>query len=231
MAERQSYPEALGTVRFVTAEFSDRGAIAEAIEGQDYIFHLLGGTTPESSNRDPAADLADAALGTLQLLELCRTRGAPRIVFVSSGGTVYGVPSRLPIREDAATDPICAYGVSKLAVEKYLRVHQHLHGLSYVILRLANPFGPWQRPGRGQGLVATLLQRAARSEPLEIWGEGEIVRDFLYVEDAVAALIAAATYRGAYRVFNVGSGVGRSVRDVAVDVGRLFGLVQCRPGP
>ena len=88
------------------------------------------------------------------------TRGKPKVVFVSSGGTVYGVPQRIPIREDAATDPICAYGVSKLAVEKYLHVYDHLHSLPYIVLRLANPFGPWQRPGRGQGVVATLLRRA-----------------------------------------------------------------------
>ena len=220
---RQSYPEALRAIPFVTAEFSDRGALARAVEGRDYVFHLLGGTTPESSNRDPAADLTDNALATLRLLEVCRACGTPKVVFVSSGGTVYGVPSRVPIREDAATDPICAYGVSKLAVEKYLGVYHHLHGLPYVVLRLANPFGPWQRPGRGQGVVATLLQRALRGEPLEIWGDGEVVRDFLYVEDAVAALLAAAPYEGTHRVFNVGSGIGRSIREVAADIGRLVG--------
>ena len=220
---RQSYPEALRAIPFVTAEFSDHGALARAVEGRDYVFHLLGGTTPESSNRNPASDLADNTLATLRLLEICRTCGTQQIVFVSSGGTVYGVPSRVPIREDAATDPICAYGVSKLAIEKYLRVYHHLHGLSYVVLRLANPFGPWQHPARGQGLVATLLQRALRGEPLEIWGDGKVVRDFLYAEDAVAALLAAAPYRGAHRVFNVGSGIGRSVHAVAADIGRLIG--------
>ena len=223
---RQSYPEALSTIPFVTAEFSDRGALARAVEGRDYIFHLLGGTTSESSNRDPAADLTDNVLATLRLLEVCRACGTSKIVFVSSGGTVYGLSSRVPIREDAATDPICAYGVGKLAVEKYLGVYHHLHGLPYVILRLANPFGPWQRPGRGQGVVATLLQRALRGDPLEIWGDGEVVRDFFYIEDAVAALLAAATYEGTHRVFNVGSGVGRSIREVVADISRMVG----RPG-
>ena len=223
---RQSYPDALHGIPFVAADLADGEALARAVAGRDYVFHLLGGTTPDSSNRDPVADLTDNALATLRLLDACRDAGKPKVVFVSSGGTVYGVPQRIPIREDAATDPICAYGVSKLAVEKYLHVYDHLHSLPYIVLRLANPFGPWQRPGRGQGVVATLLRRALGGEPLEIWGDGEVVRDFLYVEDAVDALLAAAPYQGAYRVFNVGSGAGRSIGEVAADIGRLRGQAQ-----
>jgi UDP-glucose 4-epimerase len=217
------YPDALRGIPFLVAEFADREALAQAVAGRDYVFHLLGGTTPDSSNRDPAADLAENTLATLRLLEACVAGGGPKVVFASSGGTVYGIPGRIPIREDAPTDPISAYGVSKLAVEKYLRVYHHLHALPYVVLRLANPFGPWQRPGRGQGVVATLLQRALRGEPLEIWGDGRVVRDFLYAEDAVAALVAAAPYPGPHRVLNVGSGVGRSVGEVAGDIARLLG--------
>jgi UDP-glucose 4-epimerase len=219
----QSYPEALGAISFVTAEFADTGALARAVDGQDHVFHLLGGTTPESSNQNPTADLAGNALATLQLLDICRDSDKPKIVFVSSGGTVYGIPERIPIREDAPTDPICAYGVSKLTVEKYLRVYHHLHGLPYLVLRLSNPFGPWQRPGRGQGVVPTMLQRALRGEPMEIWGDGAVVRDFLYVEDAVDAMLAATSYSGPHRVFNVGSGVGRSVGEVGADINHLLG--------
>ena len=219
---RQSYPEALVDIPFVCAEFSDSAALARVLERQDFVFHVLGSASPEASNRDPAADLAEHVLATLRLLDLCRASGKPKIVFVSSGGTVYGIPKSWPIREDAPTDPICAYGVGKLAIEKYLGVYSRTQAQPYVVVRLANPFGPWQCPGRGQGVVATLLQRSLWGEPMEIWGDGEVVRDFVYIEDAVKAIVGAALYDGPHRVFNVGSGKGRSIRRVATDISAVL---------
>ena len=120
---RKSYPEALDGIRFTTAEFSDRASLARAIEGAEVVFHLLAGSTPESSNRDPVADLDSGVSGTLHLLAICRAAGVRKVVFVSSGGTVYGVPASVPIEESAPTNPICAYGVSRLAIEKYLHLY------------------------------------------------------------------------------------------------------------
>ncbi len=225
---RRAYPEALAGVRWTTADFGDRAALARAVEGRDLVFHLLGGSTPESSNKDPAADLRDCAEATLHLLDICRDSGVRRVVFVSSGGTVYGVPGRNPIREDAPTDPVSAYGVSKLAVEKYLALYRHLHGLDYVILRVSNPFGPLQDPYRRQGVVAALLRRILDDRPVEIWGDGTVVRDFVYVADLIEALVAAAGYSGLHRVFNVGSGVGRSVLEVAEAVAAVLGHAEVR---
>jgi len=220
---RQSYPEALVNISFVTAEFSDTTALAAALEHQDVVFHVLGSAAPEASNRDPVADLTNQVLATLRLLELCRLSGKPKIVFISSGGTVYGIPTSWPIQEGAATDPICAYGAGKLAVEKYLGVYNRVHTQPYVILRLANPFGPWQRPGRGQGVIATLLQRTLRGEPVEIWGDGKVVRDFIYIDDVVRAILGAALYEGPHHIFNVGSGIGRSIGGVAADIAGVLG--------
>ncbi|MBD0275188.1 MAG: NAD-dependent epimerase/dehydratase family protein, partial [Acetobacteraceae bacterium] len=113
---RRSYPEAVEGARWTTGEFSDRAALARAVDGAEHVFHLLGGTTPESSKKDPVADLTAGAGASLHLLEICRAAGVRKVVFLSSGGTVYGIPAAVPIREDAPTDPISAYGVSKLAV-------------------------------------------------------------------------------------------------------------------
>ena len=220
---RRSYPEALEGVRWTAGEFSDRAALARAVDGAEHVFHLLGGTTPESSNKDPVADLASGAMASLHLLEICRAAGVRKVVFLSSGGTVYGVPASVPLREDAPTDPISAYGVSKLAVEKYLHLYRHLHGLDYAVLRVANPFGPWQDPDRRQGVVPALMQAVLDGRPAEIWGDGRVVRDYLYAADAAEAVAEAAAYTGARRVFNVGSGVGRSVLDLLRDIGAALG--------
>lgn len=220
---RRSYPEALEGTRWTAGEFSDRAALARVVDGAEHVFHLLGGSTPASSSRDPAADLVSGAVASLHLLDICRAAGVRRVVFVSSGGTVYGVPKSVPVAEDAPTDPISAYGVSKLVVEKYLRLYRHLHGLDYVVLRLANPFGPWQDPDRRQGVVTALMQAALDGRPAEIWGDGRVVRDYLYAADAAEAVAAAAAYAGPHRVFNVGSGVGRSVLDLVRDVGVVLG--------
>lgn len=220
---RRSYPEALEGVRWTTGEFSDRAALARAVDGAEHVFHLLGGTTPESSNKDPVADLTAGAVASLHLLDICRAAGVRKVVFLSSGGTVYGVPASTPIREDAPTDPISAYGVSKLAVEKYLHLYRHLHGLDHAVLRVANPFGPWQDPDRRQGVVPALMQAVLDGRPAEIWGDGRVVRDYLYAADAAEAVAEAAAYAGPHRVFNVGSGVGRSVLDILRDVAAALG--------
>lgn len=217
------FPEAVAGAQWQTGQFGDRAALALAIENCEVVFHLVGGSTPASSNRDPVADLEANTRDTLHLLELCRSSGVRRIVFVSSGGTVYGVPRQVPIAEDAPTDPICAYGISKLATEKYLRLYEHLHGLGAVALRVGNPYGRYQGIGKNQGVVAAFLAAIAAGRPLDIWGDGTVVRDYLHVDDVVAAMLLAADYDGAERVFNIGSGIGRSIDDIVADLERLAG--------
>lgn len=219
----RSFPRALDEVAWISGSFSDPAAVARAIEGNEVVFHLIGGNTPASSNMDPAADLATSALNTLHMLDICRTAGVRKVVFVSSGGTVYGVPDRTPIPEDAPTDPISAYGISKLTVEKYLGLYRHLHGLDYAVLRVANPFGNYQTTVKKQGVIAAIIERALAGEVVEVWGTGEVVRDFIHVDDVVEALIAAVGYSGDHHVFNVGCGVGRSINQIIADIGTVIG--------
>src|SRR5262249_41635234 len=157
------------------------------------------------ANRNMAEDVRKSVIPSLALLDIARKRGVKRIVFVSSGGTVYGAAKEIPTPETAPTDPITAYGIGKLMIEKYLALHERLHGLSFRVLRVANPFGPFQQSDKGQGLIAALLARALRGEPIEIWGDGSVVRDYVFVEDVIDALQAAARDESAERIFNIGS--------------------------
>lgn len=219
---RRANPEALTSIPWTTGDFMDCVALARAVEGHEIVFHLLGGSTPESSNRDPVGDLLEGAAATLRLLEICRAASVRQVIFVSSGGTVYGVPAQVPIPECAATDPISAYGVNKLTIEKYLHAYHHLHGINYAVLRVANPFGAYQSPERRQGLVPTLMHRIMAGRAVEIWGDGSIVRDYIYIDDVVQALIASIGHAGPHRVFNVGSGQGRSVAEVMFDIATVL---------
>lgn len=203
-----------GDFEIVTGDFLNGEDLAKALRGSEVVFHLISTTLPQSSNDNPAYDAETNILGTLRLLELCRQQNVRKVIFVSSGGTVYGIPQAVPIPESHPTQPTCAYGIHKLAIEKYLQLEHHLHGLDYCVLRPANLYGERQRSNVAFGAVTVFLDRALRGEPIRIWGDGSIVRDYVYVGDAVEALVAAIAYSGAEKVFNIGSGAGTSLNEL-----------------
>jgi UDP-glucose 4-epimerase len=218
-----AFPAALPPIRWTCAEFSDRAMLADALEGVGTVFHLLGTSIPAHAERDPAEDLRSNVATSVDLLGLCRTAGVRRIVYISSGGTIYGVPQSLPISETHPTNPISTYGIHKLLMEKHLGLQAYRYGMRVMVLRASNPYGPFQIPDRGQGLIATLIQRRLTRRPVEIWGDGRIVRDFLHIDDLVDAMLRAAAYGGQHGVLNVGSGIGRSVLDVVASVDKVLG--------
>lgn len=205
-------------VKWISGHFDDVRTFEHAVRGQEFVFHLISTTIPDDSNRDPAADLAANVLPTVRLLEVCCKEGVKKVVFSSSGGTVYGIPSRVPIPESSSTEPISGYGISKLAIEKYLALFHRLHGLEYHVCRISNIYGPFQQGNRRQGLVATTIRRALLKEHVEIWGDGQVIRDFVYVDDVVAAMLCCCFYHGPYKVMNVGSGTGLTINQVIDDI-------------
>jgi UDP-glucose 4-epimerase len=218
------FPDDLDGVEWFQGDFTDAGSVAAAIEGFEIVFHLIHATMPQPANLDMAGDLQNNVVPSIALLDLCRRFAVKRVVFVSSGGTVYGCPQQIPTPETAPTTPICAYGISKLAIEKYLALYQYLHGLDYRVLRIANPFGPFQTTLKDQGVVAALIARGLSGKPMEIWGDGSVVRDFVFVDDVVDALAkAAVSDQGGERIFNIGSGRGRSLREVIAAIEDLLG--------
>jgi len=216
------FPNARGFETF-TGDFLNPQALAPALEGAELVFHLVSTTLPKNSNDHPVYDVESNVLGSLRLIELCREHGVRKLVFVSSGGTVSGVPRTTPIAEDHATDPISSYGIHKLMVEKYLALAHRLHGLDYRVVRPGNLYGPRQRLDTAQGAVAVFLDSALRGEPIQIWGDGSVVRDYVYVADAVDAMLKAAAFEGAPRVFNIGSGKGISLNELVAEIGNLLG--------
>jgi len=219
---RRAFPEALQGLSWVTGELAD-ARLAETVAGCDVVIHLASTSTPATADRDILADAEANVMGSLRLMEHCVAGRVGRLVFISSGGTIYGIPAAIPTPESAPTDPITAYGAAKLAVEKYLEIFRRRHGLDYRVLRVANVYGPYQTAEKGQGVVAAFLARALADQALEIWGDGQVVRDYVFASDVTEAIWAAMCHDGAHRVFNIGGGTGASVLQIAAAIEKLVG--------
>lgn len=184
-----------------------------------HVVHLVSTTLPKSSNEDMTYDVNSNVIQTLRLLNLC-LRHRVRLLFMSSGGTVYGAPATLPVSEDHTNFPLCSYGIGKLTIEKYLHMYRHLHGLDYVVLRPSNPYGPGQNPVSGQGLIANFIYKLYLDQPLEVWGDGSTVRDFFHVSD-LANLVKTALLSKENDIFNAGSGEGTSINTI-IEIIKMF---------
>jgi UDP-glucose 4-epimerase len=217
---RKAFPSVWQGLDWIQGELSD-DVVRRAIDGCDCVVHLASTSTPSTADRRIADDAEFNVIDTLKLLDLCVESGVRRVVFVSSGGTVYGLCAQIPTPEDAPTNPITAYGVAKLAIEKYLAVYRHQRGLDYRILRVANPFGPFQTTRKGQGVIAAVMASALHDTPLQIWGDGRVVRDYVFVDDVVESIERALDHEGSSRIFNIGSGCGHDVLEVVHTVEKL----------
>lgn len=187
----------------------------------DVVNHHAAQIDVRVSVLDPSKDAGINLLGLLNITEAAIEVGTQRVVFVSSGGVVYGEPKQIPTPEDAPKLPLSPYGVTKLGGELYLHYYRRIRGLEYVALRYSNVFGPRQDPHGEAGVVAIFCNRLLRGEPLTIFGDGEQTRDYVYVKDVVAAnMWASGAALGVgdgldARAFNVGTGVGTSVNRLA----------------
>ena len=205
-------------LEWVEGDFQNSVLVRDAVEGMDAIVHLVSTTLPKGSNDDPSFDVQSNVIGTLRLLQFAVENGVRKVIFISSGGTVYGVPSAVPIPETHSTEPLVSYAIGKLAIEKYLAVFEQQHGLAYAVLRVSNPYGPRQRVDIAQGAVATFIDAAVHGRTIEIWGDGSVIRDYVHVADVAAAFVSALEYAGTERVFNVGSGKGCSLLELVAAI-------------
>jgi len=210
-------------VEWVTGDLQSAHDVGVAVEGTDIVLHLVSTTLPKSSNDDPIYDVQSNLVATLQMLDAMVDKNVRRMIFISSGGTVYGPPEKLPVDEGHPTRPQISYGIVKLAIEKYLLMYQRLHGIRMTILRVANPFGERQRVETAQGAVGVFLHRALSGQPIQIWGDGEIVRDYIYISDVADAFAAAVNYAGTESVFNVSSGTGLSLNSLVATIEDVLG--------
>lgn len=202
------------SVEWITGDLSSAHDVSDAVKGVDAILHLVSTTLPKNSNDDPIYDVQSNVVASLHILNAMVAHKVRNIVFISSGGTVYGNPLYLPVDEKHPTNPVVSYGITKLAIEKYLQMYERLHGIKAITLRVANPYGERQRIETAQGAVGVFLHHAIKGIPIEIWGDGSVTRDYIHVSDVANAFVTALYYTGEQRLFNVSSGVGTSLNEL-----------------
>lgn len=223
----------LRRAQVVVADASVPRLIRPHVADVDHVIYCASGLMPAESNLDPAADAGLSLPPLLHVLEELRRRPGAGFTYLSSGGTVYGEPRADLIDEEHPTEPITSYGIMKLAGEKYALMHNRLYGVPVRILRCANVYGEHQPATRSQGVVAVFLDRVRRGEPIPLYGDGSVVRDFVYVRDLVQLILAALDGHVGPTILNVGSGEGASIARVIELVEEVTGrsaVIEHRPG-
>jgi UDP-glucose 4-epimerase len=204
----------LDRIKVIEGDFNNEIDLKNALIGINIAFHLVSSTVPANSNENPIYDVETNLISSLRFLNESLENKISKVIFISSGGTVYGIPERLPIKEYHSRKPICSYGIIKKTIEDYLYMFEKLNGLDYYVLRLSNPYGERQNPNFTQGVIPVFLKRILKDEQIEIWGDGKIERDYIYIKDATDAIIKMLNKNPKEKIFNLGSGRGYTLNEI-----------------
>ena len=210
------YPERFRSpnpaVIYHVGDFSDSQLLKIALKGIDTVIHLQSSTVPSSSEHNHLFDIESNLIPTVKLLEAMVQSRCTKIVYLSSGGAVYGNPMILPTPENSTINPISSYGVVKATIESYI-TYFHRYGIESLIVRPSNLYGIRQGNTGILGLINTLLEKALREEEVVIFGNGSAVKDYVHVSD-LTHFLSLALKMNACGIFNIGSGIGVSVNEV-----------------
>ena len=211
---REPLAELIGEEGLHVGDACDPAALKTALDGVRHVVFAAGGPLPPFSERDPEPDPRLALDAIRSVLGALRDRPGVALTYLSSGGAVYGEPDRIPVDEDAPTRPLGAYGRQHLACEAEVTRARREDGLTARILRCSTVYGEHQRPDRGQGAIVTFLHRVAREEPVDLYGGGTTIRDYIYAGDVARIVVALLDRRDGAPIVNVGTGKAASLPDV-----------------
>ncbi len=193
------------------SDFSPESDFDDLVKNQDVVYHMVSTNIPTNSNEHIPQDLMLNVVVSSYLLEACVRQNVKKVVFISSGGTVYGKEKGCPLSEDTATNPISSYGIQKVTIEKLLYLYRYMYNLDYRVIRLANPYGPYQRPNGILGAVTTFTYKALKNEEITVFGDGSVIRDYIFIDDAIRAIMNIVNGEGKHRTYNLGCGYGTSL--------------------
>lgn len=195
-------------------DFMNDADVGNALDGQEYVFHLVSTTTPATAEEDPDFDVETNVLASIRLLQQCVNKGTKRVIFASTGGAIYGDQDKASLAETDITMPVSPYAIGKLTIENYLRFFKKKHKLDYAVFRISNPYGTRQNPVRKQGVIPIFLRNIAEGKPITVIGDGSMVRDYIYVEDVVSMVCSTLERDCQYDTYNIGSGKGESIASI-----------------
>jgi len=215
--------QTIDKIEIVNGDFLNEADVCNALEGVDYLFHYISTTTPATAIKDPIYDIESNILGSVKLFQNASNNNVKKIIYPSSGGTIYGVTNDYPNKETNSLNPVNPYAISKLTIEKYLGYFNYMCGMDYVILRYSNPYGERQNPYGEQGVIPKFLVNIKHGESPLIYGDGSMIRDYIYIKDVVDATMAVLEKNTHERVFNVGSGKGTSLNNLIEIISNVVG--------
>lgn len=211
-------------IELFPGDFNNREDLATALQGVTYVFHLVSTTNPFLSANDPFIDIDTNIRGSVELFDLCaKDKHIKKVVFFSSGGTVYGEQTSPMLHEELALKPQSPYAIGKVTIENYLRYFKKSHGLNHITYRIANPYGAGQNLLAKQGVIPIFLHRVINDEPVTVFGDGSMVRDYLYISDVARIIVDTFSKENKHDAYNLGSGGGRSVNDLVLAIEAVTG--------
>lgn len=219
-------------VEVVSGDFLNGDDVRRAIAGRDVVLHLLSTTDPASAENDPTVDIRTNVLASVELFRACVDAGVKRVVFASTGGAIYGDQPQTVFQEADQALPVSPYAIGKLAIENYLRYFGRKFGLGSTIVRISNPYGPRQNPEKRQGVIPIFLRRLADGLPVTIYGDGSMIRDYVYVQDVAEMIADVSTGHPQHDVYNLGSGRGSSLLEIVELIRSVTGRdLECQYQP
>ena len=210
-------------VTSVVGDFTKENNFKGLLDGIDTVYHLVSTTLPSDRTDHIPQEIQDNIIPTIKLLEAMVECGVKNIIFASSGGTVYGESDHYLSSETDPLSPKSSYGLQKCIIEDYLKFYGLKYDIQYKIARISNPYGIGQNINKPQGVIPIFLNRIANQKPITIYGDGEVVRDYIYMDDVIRALIQLGKYDGKEHVFNVGSGKGHSLNEIMQIMRKIIG--------
>tara|TARA_Y100000591_G_C21827301_1_gene697416 strand:+ start:1110 stop:2057 length:948 start_codon:yes stop_codon:yes gene_type:complete len=214
-------------LNFVQGDLSDKFLLKNlfAQNSFDIVYHLAWNSIPESSLEDPEEEVKLNLVNSLNLINISYLNSVGKFIFLSSGGTVYGNALYSPIKENHPKSPLNPYGITKLAVEKFIEMHGFLNDFKYIILRPSVPYGPYQNPNSKQGVISVFLNNLIDGKNFIIWGDGENKRDFFFIDDLIDAIIKSSLSVDVYNViFNVGGLESITINDLVDKMENIFNM-------
>ena len=204
-------------------DFLNRADLAASLKDIDYVYHFISTTNPASAENDPVIDIETNIRMSVELFELCIEAKVKRVIFASTGGSVYGDNPNPPYSETDATLPFSPYAIGKLTIEHYLRYFRHKYGLDSVTFRISNPYGERQPFHRKQGVIPIFIESIYREVPITLYGDGSMVRDYMYVGDVASMIAETGTASVQHDTYNLGSGEGIPLTNILAMAEKVVG--------
>lgn len=218
--------EELNQIEYYEREFFTEENLEEIICKYDVIIHLISSVGPENSMINPQLCYSNDVAKTVEVLEIMRKNNIEKMIFISSGGTVYGNAECESFNESMPLFPKNHYGITKVTIEKIIHMYNEIYGMNNTIVRISNPYGMGQQSKKGIGAVTVFAEKILNNQEITIWGDGSTVRDYIYIDDVVRMIACFIEYKGVTdnEAYNIGTGVGTSLNELIKELENQTGI-------